>query len=62
MTPLHYACCGGHADMARLLLSNKADINAKDSVRMKWCRSIIRINLCCLLSILDGNMLMIFTT
>ena len=29
-TPLHFACNGGHLEVARLLIDRGADINAKD--------------------------------
>ena len=31
-TPLHIACENGHEDIVSLLLSNNADLEAKDSV------------------------------
>jgi ankyrin repeat protein len=30
-TPLHLAAATGHKDVAKLLLANKADVNAKDN-------------------------------
>ena len=33
MTPLHIACSDGHTDIAELLISKGADVEAKDQVR-----------------------------
>ncbi len=34
MTPLHCAAVKGHKDVAELLLANKAEVNARDNVRL----------------------------
>ena len=37
MTPLHWAAQEGHKDVAKLLLANGADVNAKDNNGRRLC-------------------------
>ena len=34
MTPLHYACMGGHLEVAQLLIERGASVTDKDKVRV----------------------------
>lgn len=41
-TPLHYAAMIGNTELTEILISNKADINARDKEVLHICLEILR--------------------